>query len=466
MTTPRSRRKSTRAVLPVPSLRTLAERYAIGKTLREKVPRSRHAGWTPPSRRRNPIDILIESSAGRIPSLLPIRYGRMLQSPFAFYRGAAAIMAADLATTPKTGVRLQVCGDCHLMNFGGFATPERRIIFDINDFDETLPAPWEWDVKRLSASFVAAARSNRFTKREARAAATAAVRSYREHVASIAEMPTMQAWYVSVSGLAEAVGNPRLRKRYDKLVREERVHGSAHEFAELAHYVDGAARIKDDPPLVFHADIERDPAFWRRVHRELRRYRESLPDDRRVLFDRFQLCDMAAKVVGVGSVGTACAVALFLAAKEDPLFLQFKEAHSSVLEPFAGKSVYANHGERVVIGQRLMQAASDIFLGWTTGEEARHFYVRQLRDIKIKPLVEIMEPPDLVSYAQACGWALARAHARSGDAAVLAGYMGKGGAFDDAIADFAVAYADQNERDHQELVKAVRAGRIKVKTGT
>jgi uncharacterized protein (DUF2252 family) len=278
-------------------------------------------------------------------------------------------------------------------------------------------------------------------------------------------MPTLQAWYVSVSGLAETVGNPRLRKRYDKVVREERVQGSAHEFGELAHYVDGVPRIKDDPPLVFHAEVERDPAFWRRVHRELRRYRESLPEDRRVLFDRFQLCDMAPKVVGVGSVGTACAVALFLAAKEDPLFLQFKEAHSSVLEPFAGKSVYANHGERVVIGQRLVQAASDIFLGWTTGDEARHFYVRQLRDIKIKPMVEVMEPPDLVNYAEACGWALARAHARSGDAAVLAGYMGKGSTFDEAIADFAVAYADQNERDHQELAKAVRAGRIKVKTG-
>ena len=451
--------------LPVPNLRTLEERYALGKALREKVPRGRHAGWKPPVRRRNPIDLLIESSAGRIPSLLPIRYGRMLQSPFTFYRGAAAIMAADLATAPKTGVRVQVCGDCHLMNFGGFATPERRIIFDINDFDETLPAPWEWDVKRLSTSFVVAARSNRFSKRDARAAATAAVSSYREHLASIAEMPTMQAWYVSVSGLAETVGNPRLRKRYDKVVRAERVHGSANEFAELAHYVDGVPRIKDDRPLVYHVDAERAPAFWRRIHRELRRYRESLPDDRRVLFDRFQLCDMAMKVVGVGSVGTACAVALFLAAKEDPLFLQFKEAHSSVLEPFAGKSAYANHGERVVMGQRLMQAASDIFLGWTTGGEARHFYVRQLRDIKIKPLVEIMEPPDLLSYAEACGWALARAHARSGDAALLAGYMGKGATFDEAIADFAVAYADQNERDHQELVKAVRADRIKVKTG-
>jgi uncharacterized protein (DUF2252 family) len=466
MTTPRPWRESGRIALPVPRLRTLAERYALGKALREKVPRGRHAGWQPPSRRRDPIDILIESSTGRIPSLLPIRYGRMLQSPFTFYRGAAAIMAADLASTPKTGVRVQACGDCHLLNFGGFATPERRIIFDINDFDETLPAPWEWDVKRLSASFVVAGRSNRFTKRDARAAAAAAVRSYREHVASSAEMPTLQAWYASVSGLVETLGNPRLRRRYERVVREEREHGSAHEFAELAHYVDGVPRIKDDPPLVYHADIEHDPAFWRRVHRELRRYRESLPDDRRVLFDRFQLCDMAAKVVGVGSVGTACAVALFLAAKEDPLFLQFKEAHSSVLEPFAGKSAYANHGERVVTGQRLMQAASDIFLGWTTGEEARHFYVRQLRDIKIKPVIEIMEPADLVSYADACGWALARAHARSGDAAVLAGYMGKGTTFDEAIADFAVAYADQNERDHHALVEAVRAGRIKVKPGT
>jgi len=433
--------------------------------MRDKVSRGRHAGWHPPGRRRDPIDVLVESSVGRLPNLLPIRYGRMLQSPFTFYRGAAAIMAADLASTPKTGVRVQACGDCHLLNFGGFATPERRIIFDINDFDETLPAPWEWDVKRLSASFVVAARSNGFTKREARAAATASVRAYRQHVAEFAEMPTLRAWYTSVSGLVETLGNPRLRKRYDKVVRGERAHGLAYEFADLAHYVAGVPRIKDDPPLVYHEDVECDPAFWRRVHRELRRYRESLPADRRVLFDRFQLCDMAAKVVGVGSVGTACAVALFLAAKEDPLFLQFKEAHGSVLEPFAGKSEYANHGERVVTGQRLMQAASDIFLGWTTGEEARHFYVRQLRDIKIKPLVEIMEPSDLVSYAAACGWALARAHARSGDAAVLAGYMGKRIVFDEAVTDFAVAYADQNERDHEALVRAVRAGRIEAKTG-
>jgi uncharacterized protein (DUF2252 family) len=443
---------------------TLEERKARGKALREEAPRARHSGWKAARGRADPIEILRRNSAGRVPHLLPIRYGRMLRSPLAFYRGAAAIMAADLARTPASGVRVQACGDCHLLNFGSFATPERRVIFDINDFDETLPAPWEWDVKRLAASFVIAARNSHFSQRIARAAGAAAVRSYRERMAEYAELPTLEAWYASVSGIVEDAEDPELRSRYERLVRKERRRDHAREFTHLAYDAAGVACIRDDPPLIYHPDAERDPAFWREVHRVLARYRKSLADDRRVLFDRFRLCDLAVKVVGVGSVGTRCTIALFLAGENDPLFLQLKEARHSVLEPFAGKSAYANQGQRVVAGQRLMQAASDIFLGWTDGEGGRDFYVRQLRDVKITPMIELMKPRNLVNYARACGWVLARAHARSGDAAVLAGYLGKSETFDDAIATFAIAYADQNERDHAALVAAVRAGRIEART--
>ena len=441
-----------------------AERFQRGKSLRERVPRSSHADWKPPRGRADPIDVLIESSVGRLPHLLPIRYGRMLQSPFTFYRGAAAIMAADLAHTPTTNVRVQACGDCHLLNFGAFATPERRIIFDINDFDETLPAPWEWDVKRLAASFVIAARNNRFSKREQRAAALAAVRSYRERMHEYAATPTLQVWYASVSGLIESAKDPAMRRRLLRVERKEQHRDHISEFGRLAHTVKGVARIRDDPPLIYHPTIEQESELMERLRGALRQYRETLPDDRRVLYDRFELKDVAVKVVGVGSVGTACGVALFLAADNDPLFLQLKEARASVLEPFAGKSAYKNHGNRVVVGQRLMQAASDIFLGWMHGERGRDFYVRQLRDVKISPIIEIMKPFNLINYAAACGWVLARAHARTGDPALLAGYLGKRPTFDNAVTDFAVAYADQNERDHAALIGAVRAGRIEVRT--
>ena len=446
------------------ALPTRRERYARGKALRETVPRGSHAGWEPPRRRRDPIEILIESSVGRVPRLVPIRYGRMLQSPFTFYRGAAAIMAEDLAGTPSTKVQVQACGDCHLLNFGAFASPERRLVFDINDFDETLPAPWEWDLKRLATSFVIAARSNRFSRREARTAARAAVRSYRQRMAEYAAMPVLQVWYSSVVGLVEHAENPVLRKRYQRHIRKEQRREAASEFHRLTHTVAGAPRITDDPPLVYHPAAERGPAFRRQLRGILTRYRATLPDERRRLFDRFRVYDFAARVVGVGSVGTVCAIALFLAAENDPFFLQIKEARRSVLEPFAGKSAYSNPGERVVVGQRLMQAASDIFLGWTSGENGRHFYVRQLRDVKIKPVIEILKPPNLVQYAEACGWALARAHARSGDPALLAGYMGKRATLENAVTDFAVAYADQNERDHAALVAAVRSGRIEART--
>lgn len=463
MTPGRRRTRDAPAAEPSEPL-TLDERKASGKALRETVPRTRHGGWKAPRGRTDPVETLSETSEGRVPHLLPIRYGRMLQSPFAFFRGAAAIMAADLARTPASGVRVQSCGDCHLLNFGGFATPERRVIFDINDFDETLPAPWEWDVKRLAASFVIAARNSRFSRGTARAAAAAAVRSYRDRMAEYAEMPTLEAWYASVSGLVENAEDPELRTRYKRLLRKERKRDHAREFAHLACDAGGVARIRDDPPLIYHPDVERAPGFRRDVHRALEGYRESLAHDRRVLFDRFRLCDFAVKVVGVGSVGTRCTIALFLAGENDPLFLQIKEARRSVLEPFAGKTGYRNQGQRVVAGQHLMQAASDIFLGWTRGQGGRHFYVRQLRDVKVTPTIELMKPRNLVNYAVACGWVLARAHARSGDAAVLAGYLGKSETFDDAIAAFAVAYADQNDRDHAALVAAVREGRIEART--
>jgi uncharacterized protein (DUF2252 family) len=438
------------------------QRYAAGKALRNAVPRKAHADWRAPRDRDDPIDVLIESSKGRIPRLLPIRYGRMLESSFAFYRGAAAIMAADLARTPATGLRVQACGDCHLLNFGGFATPERRVIFDINDFDETLPAPWEWDLKRLATSFVIAGRNNRFNKRDCRAAALAVVRAYRERMGEYAATSTLQVWYTSVDliGYLKGTKDPAMGKLSLRLLRKQQRRDAAGEFPKLAHEVRGAPRIKDDPPLIYHLQERNKNDFHRMVHDILDRYRASLPDERRVLFDRYRFADIAVKVVGVGSVGTLCAAILFLAAENDPLFLQIKEAGASVLEPFAGKSAYTHHGERVVVGQRLMQAASDIFLGWTFGDKGRHFYVRQLRDIKVKPMIELMKPINLISYGSLCGWALARAHARSGDPSALAGYIGRTDTFDHAIADFAFAYADQNERDHHALVAAVRARRI------
>jgi uncharacterized protein (DUF2252 family) len=464
MSTARARRRPAKAERREAPLPTLDTRLEAGKALRAKVSRASHAGWEPPRRRRDPIDILIESSRGRLEDLIPVRYGRMLQSPFTFFRGAAAVMASDLAHTPATGLHVQACGDSHLLNFGGFATPERRMIFDINDFDETLPAPWEWDLKRLAASFVIAGRSRKFAARECRAAATAAVASYREHMSEFAALRTLEVWYASVEGITEGLHDPAMRRFYKRRMRKEARRDVASEFANVGHHRRAVPRIKDDPPLVYHIAQERDPRFWITVKNTLERYRESLPDDRRVLYDRFRLCDIAMKVVGVGSVGTLCGVALFLACEGDSLFLQIKEARSSVLEPFTRKSVYDNEGQRVVVGQRLMQAASDIFLGWTEGDRGRNFYIRQLRDMKIKPVIEVMEPVNLVNYGTRCGWALARAHARSGDAAALAGYMGKSTAFDKAITAFAVAYADQNERDHKALLAAVRAGRLEART--
>jgi len=444
--------------------RPQAERRAEGKALRDAVPRADHSGWKPPKDRRDPVEIVLAANEGRLPELVPIRHGRMSQSPFAFYRGSAAIMAADLAHTPSSGLRVQACGDAHLSNFGAFATPERGVIFDVNDLDETLPAPWEWDLKRLTASVVLAGRHIQLKQSESARAARAAVRSYREHMAEYAHMKALDIWYdrIDLQRLIDAVPDEAERARMQKVV--EKAHGrtvAEHDFPKLAEHVGSTPRIKDNPPLIFHRPGVKEDEASGELKAAWALYHDSLPEHVRVLFDRFHLCDMAIKVVGVGSVGTACLIALFMAADDDPLFLQIKEANASVLEPYAGKSLHENHGQRVVVGQHLMQAASDSFLGWTQGPRGRHFYVRQLRDMKISADIDGMDDEALRRYAGTCGWALARAHARSGDAAMIAGYMGSGRTFDEAICDFAGDYADQAERDHKAFVKAIREKRVK-----
>lgn len=439
-----------------------SDRRAQGKALRDGVPRASHAGWKAPKDRRDPIELLIESNEGRMLDLIPIRFGRMMQSPFTFYRGSAAIMAADLAKTAQSGLRVQACGDAHLLNFGAFATPERNVVFDINDLDETLPAPWEWDVKRLTASVVIAGRYLRLSETDCARAAAATVRSYREHMTDYSSKRALEVWYETI-GIDDVMGllNENIRERVKKRV-EVAAEKSTPEFVfpKLVEHRGAEPRFKDDPPLIFHPSADQAPGITSGFSEPVARYRASLPDHVRVLFDRYHLCDIAIKVVGIGSVGTMCAVGLWVAAEDDPLFLQVKEARASVLEPYAGKSLYPNHGQRVVCGQRLMQSASDIFLGWTTGENGRDHYVRQLRDVKLSAIVEDWDEALLREYGKLCAWALAKAHARSGDAARIAGYMGAGSTFDDAISEFAVEYADQNDRDYRAFIKAVREGRL------
>jgi uncharacterized protein (DUF2252 family) len=444
--------------------RSSAERRAEGKTLRDAVPRADHSGWKPPHDRRDPVEVVVAANESRLQGLVPIRHGRMLQSPFAFYRGTAAIMAADLAHTQASGLKVQACGDAHLSNFGAFATPERQLIFDVNDLDETLPAPWEWDVKRLAASVILAGRHIQLKPRESEAAAQAAARSYREHMAEYAFMKALQVWYdtIDIDRLIAHLGaRKKARARIQRRVEEARGRSVAeHDFPKLAQHLGSTPRIKDNPPLIFHSpDLEEIEASGE-FEAPWAQYRESLPEHVRKLFDRFHRCDMAHKVVGVGSVGTRCLIALFMAADDDPLFLQIKEANASVLEPHAGKSLYANHGQRIVVGQRLMQSASDSFLGWAQGTRGTHVYVRQLRDMKLSATIEAFDAEALQGYAEVCAWALAKAHARSGDAAMISGYLGSSAAFDAAICDFAVDYADQAERDHKAFVKAVRDGRV------
>src|SRR5580693_2495962 len=440
---------------------TVAERMAAGKALRDRVPRPAHAKWTPAADRPDPVAVLKESDRGRLADLLPIRYGRMRVSPFAFYRGAAALMACDLAKTPNTKIRVQVCGDCHLLNFGGYGSPERRLVFDINDFDETLPAPWEWDVKRLAASVVLAGRQKGIRERRCSETARAVVASYRTHMRAYARMPYLQAWYshIDVDIFIEKAKTARDQKYWKKVERAAKMQTAEYILPKITEMSRGKRRIIDHPPLVYHP---RDIAIIDEHVRALfHRYRLTLPEERRVILDRYHIVDIARKVVGVGSVGTRCDVALLMAGKDDALVLQLKEALPSVLEAHAGKSRYPNHGERVVTGQRMLQAASDVFLGWTRGDDGRDYYFRQLRDMKMKFDLESMTKSEWLEYVQICGWTLARAHARTGDAARIGGYMGKNTTFDDAIGEFAVTYADQTERDHAELLKAIRAGQVR-----
>lgn len=450
------------AFLPHP---TRAELYAMGEKLRKKCPRSSHADWKPLKERRDPVELVEEANKGRIPELVPLRHGRMLASPFTFYRGAALNMAADLAATPTTEIRVQACGDAHLVNFRGFATPERRIVFDIHDLDETLPAPWEWDVKRLATSFVVACRDNGLDKSAAEGAVLACVRSYREHMAEYSAMSALDLWYASLEAemLLSTIKDPAIRKRAEKRIATEKARSALeYDFPKLVKTAEEEPTIRDNAPTIYHWREDGQGEFNAAIREGFTRYRDTLPDDRRFLLDRYEFKDIAVKVVGVGSVGTRCAVVLLMAGDDDPLFLQVKEARASVLEAYAGKSVYSNHGQRVVVGHRLMQSASDIFLGWTEGRAGRHFYVRQLRDAKIKPRVETFGPAEMQLFAAWCGNSLARSHARSGEAAMIAGYLGESATFDTAIAAFADAYADQTERDHAALKKAARQGRIEV----
>ncbi|CCI38480.1 DUF2252 domain-containing protein [Microcystis aeruginosa] len=439
--------------------RSREERIQIGKSLRERLPRSRHAIWQPPAAGREPIEIIEASNQGRLQELIPIRYGRMLRSPFTFLRGSAALMAYDLATTPKTDIIVQACGDCHLLNFGFFATPERNLVFDINDFDETLPAPWEWDLKRLVVSFVIAGRDSDLSDRESKAAAIDCARSYREHLREYSRLSPLEVWYtrIGVEQVIEMAPDEKTRKIREQMMTKARERIIEHLYPKIVTQSGGRNRFVDQPPILYHVN---EPDWETLVREGLEDYRQSLPEERRVLFDRYQLEDFALKVVGIGSVGTRCYIALLFSEDNHPLILQVKEACPSVLEPYTAKSQYENQGQRVVTGQRLMQSSSDIFLGWTQGRRGNNFYLRQLRDMKFSLPIEGVSAVQLQRYAEFCGWTLARAHAKSGDAATISGYLGKGDQFDLAMGEFAIAYAEQTEQDHAALVEAVKTGRV------
>jgi len=431
------------------------ERRAKGAEWRRQVPLSAQAEWKVPANRADPIEVLIEQGKNRIAELLPVRYARMKTDPFAFLRGAAAIMAADLAAGPSTGLRVQVCGDCHLGNFGGYASPEGTPVFDVNDFDETLPAPFEWDVKRLAASLATAGRVAKMPGRECRRLARTATKSYRQRLGELALMPPLDAWSSRIdlaTAIAEVDSN-KIRHHIERR-RETMVRGAKEHYG-LVEQKNGDWRIKDKPPLVRHLSHHELHA-----HQAFASYTETLAEDRRVLLQRYRRRDVAFKTVGVGSVGTFCAIGLFVADDGSPLLLQIKEAQESVLAPFAGASDYANHGERVIIGERMMQATPDVFLGWTRNPVNGHyFYVRRLKDPRLANLGALLEET-LPYYAKLCGHTLARAHARAGDAVTLSGYMGDDSEFDKAIAEFAIAYANQTEHDWRALLEAIKAGRI------
>jgi len=442
----------------IPPSRSL--RQALGKERRREVPRTGHAAWEPPKDRPDPVALIVESSRGRVAELLPTRYARMAVSPFAFFRGSALVMAADLAKTPVTGLTTQICGDAHCANFGGFATPEGHVIFDVNDFDETLPGPWEWDLKRLATSLVLAARTNRLHPSDGDAAALAALGAYRERMNAYTAMTTLEIWNdrvdaAPVVALTAATDAKRMQQR---LTAGSQPHWVQHRFYKLTEVVDGHRHIVDEPPNVFHPTGTLAAEFGD-IEELLPHYRRGLRDDIRSLVERYRLADWVIKVVGVGSVGTRCAAALFLADADDPLILQIKEATASVLERFVGTSRYANHGERVVTGQRLMQAASDPFLGWT-GSSERCYYLRQLRVVHGAPAIDALDAPQLATYAHWCGVALAASHARAGDPHPIAGYLGNGDTFDRAVSAFAAAYADQMERDFESFTAALKDGKL------
>jgi uncharacterized protein (DUF2252 family) len=440
-------------------------RHERGRAARQLVPRGSHAEWAPASDRPDPVELLQAQAMNRIQELLPIRYGRMMASPFAFMRGSAVVMAQDLASMPKTGIQAQLCGDAHLLNFGAYASPERALLFDLNDFDETLPGPWEWDIKRLAASFVVAGRDNGFDAAACREAARAVTASYRRRMAEFSEMGELEVWYSRVGEeevrglLSAARATKRTTNKLSKNVRKARSRDSLQALSKLTTVVDGRRRIIDDPPLLVR--IPEGDEIRAQISAILESYKRTLQEDRRHLLERYRFVDAARKVVGVGSVGTRSYVVLLEGRdRDDPLFLQVKEAGASVLEGYLKSNTYEHHGHRVVAGQRLMQAASDIFLGWFRATEGRDFYWRQLKDMKGSAKVESMSADELLLYGGLCGWALARAHARSGDRVQIAGYLGKSERFDRAIADFAVAYADQNEQDHAALCAAVKSGRL------
>jgi uncharacterized protein (DUF2252 family) len=459
---------------------SVADRAAIGKDARAKVPRSSHAMFEPSSTRADPVELLQEQAKTRVPELVPIRYGRMLVSPFTFYRGAAMIMAHDLAGTPRSGLTVQCCGDAHLSNFGVFASPERELVFDVNDFDETLPGPWEWDVKRLSASMLIAAEDDGFPAKDCDRIVLDAVGSYRSAMRKFGGMSTLDEWYAHLdiqNTVAEFGGQykPKMVKRTDKELAKARTKDSTTALAKLTEVVDGQVRIVDQSPLIVPmsklAATDQPDAIRENLGRLIRGYGDTLEFDRRVLFEKFELQDVARKVVGVGSVGTRCWIALMLArGGRDPLFLQIKEADASVLEALLEPSEFRNHGERVIAGQRLMQADSDIFLGWvheTAGLDGQphDFYFRQLKDWKGSAEIEQMNPKGMAAYGRLCGSTLARAHARTGDPIAIGTYLGGGPSFDHAILQFSRAYAKQNQSDYDELTGAVKSGRITAETG-
>jgi uncharacterized protein (DUF2252 family) len=459
---------------------TVDERIARGKASRAEVPRSRHAEYEAPHDRADPVDLLEDQARTRVQELVPIRYGRMLVSPFTFYRGAAKIMAHDLAGTPRSGLTVQCCGDAHLSNFGVFASPERRLVFDINDFDETVPGPWEWDVKRLAASMIIAARDNNYGAKDQDRIVLDTVNEYRTAMRTFAAMPNLEVWYahLEIESVLQQFASQVKRgqvKRAEATLAKAHTRDSMAAFSKLTQRVNGNAEIVDQSPLIVPLRVllpgeeGKDALEW--LHQLTRLYRQSLEHDRRKLLEEFQLADFARKVVGVGSVGTRAWIGLFFGRDlSDPLFIQMKEAEESVLEEHVGRSVYKNHAQRVVVGQRMMQAASDIFLGWVHVKAgldgvARDFYGRQLKDWKGSAEIELMVPSGMAAYGRLCGWTLARAHARSGDRIAIATYLGGGNVFDQAILDFSKAYADQNDLDYAALDEAVKSGRIKAQTG-